>query len=87
LDLGNVDLIVGLAYKLIKGNTLVELHIRYTIHHVPSIGLFIIPVVAKTFLDRWVPKCLVYNLVGLLLTFAPILQGHLQPIDLLVSLL
>jgi hypothetical protein len=34
-----------------------------------------------------VPKCLIYSLVGLLLTLAPILRGHLQPIDLLVSLL
>jgi hypothetical protein len=87
LDLENIDLVVCLAYKFIKGNTLVELHTRYTIDHVPSIGISIIPIVAKAFLDRWVPKCLVYSLVGLLLTFAPILKGHLQPIDLLVSLL
>ena len=31
LDLGKVDLVVGLAYKLIKSNALVELHTRHTI--------------------------------------------------------
>jgi hypothetical protein len=55
LNLGYVDLVVGLAYKLIKSNTLVELHTRHTIDHVPSIGLPIILIVANAFLDGWVP--------------------------------
>ena len=50
-NLRNIDIVVGLAYKLIKSNTLVELHTRHTIDHVPSIGLSIIPIVANAFLD------------------------------------
>jgi hypothetical protein len=51
LDLGNVDLVVGLANELIKSDALVEPHTRHTIDHVPTIGLFIIPIVANVFLD------------------------------------
>jgi hypothetical protein len=55
LSLGNVDLVVGLAYELIKGKTHVELHTRHTIYHVPSIDLSIIPIVNKTFESIYAP--------------------------------
>ena len=51
LDLGNVDLVVGLANELIKSDALVERHTRHTIDHVPSIGPSIIPIIANAFLD------------------------------------
>ena len=51
LNLGNIDLVVGLTYKIIKSKALVELHTRHTIDHVPSIGLSVMPIVANVFQD------------------------------------
>ena len=86
LDLWNVDLVVGLAYKLIKSNALVELHTRHTFDHVPSIGLSIIPIVVNALVDGCLDDLYIV-FVGFLLTLAPILQDHFQPMNLLVFLL